>query len=140
MHFKYIESCDAVGYSRDPRVELEAPKLEYEYFGYENGTAIKCGTIKEYDSFKLKEKIPTATSKKAVEEFNDKRNKLRLASVEHFETKCREYFSELSPAQFDLCWSKAWEDGHSAGYDEVASYLEEYVEFCQEFTSCDGKE
>jgi hypothetical protein len=140
MHFTYQESCDAVGYSRDPKVRLNAPQLEYEYVGYINGVVVKCSTIQEYDKFKLREKVPTEKSKKSVEEFEATQNELQSAAAEHFETKLREYFSELSPAQFNVCWDKAWGDNHSEGYDSVACKLEDYVEFCQEFVLAEGKE
>ena len=133
MHFTYAESCEAVGYSRDPRVQLSAPKLEYEYIGYVKGVVVKCSTIAEYDKFKLKEKIPTEKSKLAYDAFNAKQKELEHLASEHFIQRLKDYFNELSPSQFILCWSKAWEDGHSSGYDEVANYLEDYVELCQDF-------
>jgi hypothetical protein len=135
MHFTYEESCEAVGYSRDPRVRLSAPVVEYEYVGYVKGVVVKCSTIAEYDKFKLKEKIPTEKSKLAYDAVWAKQEELEHLAYKHFNQRLKDYFSELSHSQFELCWSKAWEDGHSVGYDKVASYLEDYVELCQKFNS-----
>lgn len=139
MHFTYAQSCEAVGYSRDPRVRLEAPVLEYEYIGYVKGVVVKCNTVAEYDKFKLKEKVPTEKSKLAYDTFRTEQINLGIAANEHFFQKLKDHFSELSPSQFNLCWSKAWDVGHSEGYDSVANYLEEYVEICQEFILAEGK-
>lgn len=140
MHFTYAQSCEAVGYSCDPRIRLEAPVLEYEYIGYVKGVVVKCSTIAEYDKFKLKEKVPTEKSKLAYDTFHKEQKELEYAASEHFIQRLRDYFNELSPAQFNLCWSKAWDAGHSEGYDSAANYLEEYIELCRKFVLAGGKE
>jgi len=41
-----------------------------------------------------------------------------------------EYLSpSFSQELFDLCYSQAYDRGHHAGYDEVASYMADYVDF-----------
>jgi hypothetical protein len=137
MHFKYIESCDEVGFIASHK---DAPQIEYNLIAYVDGTVIHCSDVASWDKFMLKKKVPTPESKKAYVAYFENYSSLKSKAKEHFINKLKEYFSELSPAQFDLCWSKAWEKGHSNGYDEAASYLEECVELCQEFVLAQGKE
>lgn len=35
----------------------------------------------------------------------------------------RSLYTNINPAQFNLLFAKAWEDGHSYGLEEVESYL-----------------
>jgi hypothetical protein len=44
----------------------------------------------------------------------------------------REEYSDLSPELFALCYDKAYDQGHSSGYDEVAAYMQDTVEFAKQ--------
>ena len=40
---------------------------------------------------------------------------------------------DLSDAHFSVLWSFAWDDGHSAGYEEVVLYFERYYDLVTAF-------
>jgi hypothetical protein len=43
----------------------------------------------------------------------------------------REQYADLPVAVFNLCYSQAYDRGHSSGYDEVANYMIDIVYFAQ---------
>jgi hypothetical protein len=138
MHFTYKESCEAVGYDKTHAVG--APKLEYKLIAYLEGNVIECEDEKTWTKFKLKEKIVTPASKLAHDNYWARIGELETAANDHFETKLIDYFSELSPAQYKVCFDKAYNDAHSEGYDSIANKMEDYVQLCQEFVLAEGKE
>jgi hypothetical protein len=139
MHFTYKESCEAVGYNKTLNLG-ESPKLEYKLIAYLGGNVIECEDEKTWTKFKLKEKIVTPASRLAHDNYWTRIRELEAAANDHFETKLIDYFSELSPAQYKVCYDKAYEDAHSEGYDAVANKMEDYVQLCQEFVLAEGKE
>lgn len=70
-------------------------------------------------------------------------NKLRSEKQKEYSKKQSEIYSEfereciilasknLPDKIAQLCWSKAYEDGHSGGFEEIAAELEEYVDFAK---------
>lgn len=46
--------------------------------------------------------------------------------------KMRGEYPNLSWAVFDLCFEKAWADGHAYGYNEVEYHMADVVEFANE--------
>jgi hypothetical protein len=143
MHFTYKESCaavcEAVGYNKTLNL-ADTPNLEYKLVAYLEGNVIECEDEKTWNKFKLREKIVTPESKLARDSYRTRLVELEAAANDHFETKLVDYFSELSPAQYKVCYNKAYEDAHSAGYDAVANKMEDYVQLCQEFVLAEGKE
>jgi hypothetical protein len=45
---------------------------------------------------------------------------------------------DVSEAQFDLLWNKAWEDGHSEGLQSVVFRFEELYEIASKFAVLEG--
>lgn len=129
MHFTYKQSCDAVGYDHT----LVAPTKKYKLIGYKDGVVIECQTESEWNKFKLREKIVTEESKVLWDAFWELQQSLEADAMNHFTNKLKEYFSELSPPQYELVYSKAYDASHSEGCDAVANKMEEFVEMCQEF-------
>ena len=41
----------------------------------------------------------------------------------------------LTQAQFDLLWHKAWEDGHSCGLHEVLYHFDDLYDFVKDFVA-----
>jgi hypothetical protein len=132
MHFTYKESCEAVGYNKTNNLAA-APKLESKLIAYLGGNVIECEDEKTWAKFKMREKMLTPESKLAHDNYWARIRELEAAANDHFETKLIDYFSELSPAQYKVCFDKAYEDAHSEGYDVVANKMEDYVQLCQEF-------
>lgn len=65
--------------------------------------------------------------------YNDQMNKRMKEFQDRLRDEC-----DLSQAQFNLLWAKAWEDGHSAGLNEVFYHFEELYELATEFASLEG--
>jgi hypothetical protein len=139
MHFTYKESCEAVGYNKTFNL-VDTPKLEYKLIAYLEGNVIECEDEKTWNKFKFKEKLVTPSSKLAHDNYWTRIRELEAAENDHFETKLIDYFSELSPAQYNVCYNKAFGDVHSDGYDAVANKMEDYVQLCQEFVLAEGEE
>lgn len=112
----------------------EYPKKEYIYNAYKDGMCKEFSTRDEAEKFsKLIEKkvsnIDLYDAKKAAyEEFYS-------LVYSEWHAGVREYFSELPDEQFNILYSEAYEDGHSAGYDEVFMYMEEYLSFIEKFNA-----
>lgn len=49
-----------------------------------------------------------------------------------FFTELRQQFGDVVDSVYNKCLSRAWDKGHSYGYDEVANYLEDEIEYLQE--------
>lgn len=136
MHFTYKESCAEVGYYRN----LTTPTKKYTLLGYKDGNVIECQDESTWNKFKLKERIVTKESQLLWDNFWNTQHEYENLANHNFSEKLKEYFSELSPAQYDLCYNKAYDYAHSEGFDSVADKMEEYVEMCKEFVLCEGKE
>lgn len=53
----------------------------------------------------------------------------RIAGI--WRDKLRNDHSNLNEATFNACYSKAYEDGHSAGYGEVRSCMDDIADFAE---------
>lgn len=49
-----------------------------------------------------------------------------------FFTELRQQFGDVVDSVYNKCLSHAWDKGHSCGYDEVADYLEEEIDYLKE--------
>lgn len=45
---------------------------------------------------------------------------------------------DLSQAQFDLLWNRAWEDGHAYGLHDVIYHFEELYDLAAKFAELEG--
>ena len=45
---------------------------------------------------------------------------------------------DITQAQFDLLWNRAWEDGHSSGLHEVLSHFDDLYELATKFAALEG--
>ena len=57
----------------------------------------------------------------------------RMAKLEAAEKELRDDYPELTDKQFGIIYDKAYEDGHSAGYDEVGLHFQDLYYFCMKF-------
>jgi flagellar biosynthesis/type III secretory pathway protein FliH len=73
--------------------------------------------------------------KKARAEWTKQENQ---AESEWKEALKLEHGSEIPEEVFNKCFNLAWEDGHSAGHEEVVNYLETYIDLA-EFAYFAGK-
>lgn len=131
---KTFAECGAeVGYDRNSLVG--APEVKYTYFLYKDGVATEI-SLEQFHSTRsaqtLVGKVATKESKAAYDAFwADLRVKEQLAADKFMEA-LREEFSYLDGRIFSLCYSKAYEDGHSDGYDAVANKMVDYCDFAEQ--------
>ena len=120
------EACSISGY--DPKVS--APASEYIYFAYKNG---ECQSFTYLDDAKtFSDNTERGVSNKDdIDAFWKKRRTLETKALNVWKNALREEYNHLSRDMFGICYSKAYEDGHHAGYDEVANYMNSSVEFAE---------
>jgi flagellar biosynthesis/type III secretory pathway protein FliH len=106
----------------------EHPQKTFAFRAYKDGVCQEFSNRPDADRFsKLVEKYQTN-----VEYYNSamtEYNVFHKQVLNKWSNQVREYFDELSDAQYAVLYAKAYDDGHSAGYDEVFSYMEEYATF-----------
>jgi hypothetical protein len=66
---------------------------------------------------------PFISNQKEIDEWKAKRKQAMDELTERFHKELREEYSDLSDDIYNLIYNKAYEDGHSYGFDEVANYM-----------------
>ena len=100
---------------------------------------LKDGTTTEFVERRNAEKCPDSRGMTTVclnqEEIDVYWSESRRLESEAFDLwykDLQEDYDYMTPAIFDLCYNKAYEDGHSSGYDEVANYMISITSFAEE--------
>ena len=125
---KFEDACQQVGYDH----AAEWPKPIFKYFAYKSGKAHEFKTMKEAHAFSdLVEH--TVANKDEIQAFQDKQTKGETAAAELWLKELRDDYPELTDKQFGIIYDKAYEDGHSAGYDEVGLHFQDLYYFCMNF-------
>lgn len=111
----------------------KCPAHIVEYYVYNAGTLVATYTDYETATNKAKE------LKGVMQDFISNRTELDAYKVNRsaiiaeiqgqFLSELRAEYSDLDDVTFNLVYAYAYEDGHSAGYDEVAIYVGKYAEF-----------
>lgn len=105
-------------------------------------TEIKENSIKELEEAIRVKKVEISEHKKAIERldkaiamFTNQIRKLRAAEesakIEKFWHDLGEEFGVLDNPKFDVLCSKAWEDGHSGGMEDVRNCFINMLELIQ---------
>lgn len=120
----YKEACKKVGYDSS----LPMPEIIHVWHAY------KDGHVRSYSSkdqaMKFSTNVESTTANRAeIASFWESQHSLEHKAFSVWFDALRKEYSYLPTAVFDLCYSKAYEDGHSSGYDEVASRMIEYADF-----------
>ena len=110
------------------------PAHKYVWHAYKNGGLVYTSEISKEDAekqgkTKLVERVLQNEDEfnawnKLYKETSDKAADLWYADL-------REEYSGLNDAVFNLCYDQAWDRGHSAGRDEVASYMQDITWFAE---------
>ena len=134
---KSIQSFrDKIGLKSYSEVEKDIPVVQYKYFAYKDGKFIECSSaIAAKAISKNTEKVMTPESKKAHDDFWAARRELESKAFDGWYAELKAEHSDLTESQFNLIYSKAYDDGHSAGYDEVALHFSNLYDFVQQFVS-----
>ncbi len=114
------------------------PTAEFTFFAYKNGETKQFSSNKEALGFSQNiEKVQVNE-----EEYKEKR-KLYFEDCakvdEYWMSELRKEF-DISDKLFDVCYSEAYDRGHSAGYHEVYIYMIEVVEFAEKIITANAEE
>lgn len=123
---RYQEYVDQVGVP-------EFPQKQYVWVAYKNGNVAGQATSREGAESQYKTKLVEKVQRN-VEEYDRLLEEYKARSAEAkrlWEADFRAEWGELSDEVFNLCYDQAWEDGHSAGYDEVANCMYGVAEFAE---------
>jgi hypothetical protein len=115
----------------DQFVKPEIVEKQFSWFAYKNGES------KQFDSSDAAKAFSKNTEKVCTNqaEFDASWKAYREVAqqaVDAWYADLREEYSELTDKQFSLCYNEAYDRGHSAGHDEVRSYLYDIVDFAKE--------
>jgi len=113
------------------------PEPIIKYYYLENG--ISYGPINEKPVGKKVVERVVFNQKEIDEYWNNIRFEREKAETEWYDD-LRIEFSELSDGIFKACYSQAWEDGHSSGYDEIGNIMYDIVEFAKNIIKIHEKE
>ena len=123
----YKQACEQVGYDRSVTCPIVSITVWYAY---------KEGVAKEFtnkiDARSYSPNYEPVTSNKAeVEAWWNARKELEAkACAVWYLALTKEYINDhFNEELFKLCYNVAYDRGHSAGYDEVASHMDSIVDF-----------
>lgn len=124
QQFKFY--CDQVGYNRK---EYNPPQPVYEYFAYKDGKVMTCKDETSAKKFsKMVEKV--IKNKKEIDAYWKTRQELESKATELWYNDLKsEYGNNLTDAQFSIIYNRAYDRGHSDGYDSVADEFDSLYEF-----------
>ena len=126
IQFEY--ACKQVGYDRT----AEWPEPIFKYFAYKAGVAKQFDTRKEAEAFSNNvERVVVNQSER--DSFGKKQADGEAAAAELWMKELRADYPELTDKQFGVIYGKAYEDGHSVGYDEVGLHFQDLYYFCMNF-------
>lgn len=131
---KYSEACKIVGYDRSVTCPIDRGLI---YRAYKNG---ECTIHKTRDeALRVSKLIETAyNNDEAWQDWYVRRQELESKAQEIWYTALKnEYIDkDFSEELFNICYSKAYDDGHAHGYDEVYNCLYDIVDFAIKVRNC----
>jgi hypothetical protein len=102
----------------------ERPSAIIKFWGYAKGKVID-----SFDTRKLAEDAGATSvesycvNEPEIKAWDGRYKELISALDEKWRDALREEYSDLPDEVYNLVYNKAYEDGHSYGYDEVANYM-----------------
>ena len=125
---RFEDACKQVGYDRTAKW----PKPIFKYFAYKSGKAYEFETMKEALEFS-KNVEKAMANQDEIDVFRNKQREGELAAAAFWLKELCADYPELTDKQFGVIYGKAYEDGHSAGYDEVGLHFQDLYYFCMNF-------
>ena len=111
----------------------DIPK-QYKYYAYKSGEAMIYDSSVEAQKFsQITEKVCVNTAE--AEACRNARREAEGRAKTAWLIDLRSDYQSLSDAVFNVCYAEAYEDGHSAGYDEVRNCMDSVVEFAEKILS-----
>ena len=124
----FQDACKQVGYDRG----AEWPKPIFKYFAYKAGKAHEFDAMKEALAFS-KNVERALTNQDEIDVFRNRQREGEASAAELWMKELRADYPELTDKQFGVIYDKAYENGHSAGYDEVGRHFQDLYHFCMNF-------
>lgn len=122
---RFDEICREVGYDR----RATGPDVAERWAAYKDGEVKFFGTRAEaYAHSKMVEELDLAAARR---KFRDQQRELERIAVEYFKRELRAEYPEFTNDQYAIIYAKAYEDGHSNGYDDVAYEVSELADFAK---------
>lgn len=128
MSKSFVECCEEVGLD----YKAKAPEIESQWVAYQGGQVIPCASMNAAMKYSLYDRVTSEDSKKVHDEYFASRAEKESKAQDLFYKSLREEYSTLSDSLFQICYSEAYDRGHSAGYDEVANYMHSVVSFAKQ--------
>lgn len=128
----YIEKYyEREGYDR---MNYNPPKPIYKWVGYLRGE------VKTFDGDNAEEQARAFSknvekiiiNKEEIDGYKNRRWEKESRAIESFLKDMREEFDHLTDKQFAICYSFAFDRGHSGGFNEVLQYMYHYDDFIQQ--------
>ena len=118
------QCCEEVGY--DP-YESNPPEKIMKYYAYKNGAIFHAKTLEEAKGIsKNYEKV--VYNQDEIDDYWNKQIGLEYKAREIWYNSLLEEYSYLPKGVVEKCYSYAYDEGHSSGYDEVANCMYSYIE------------
>ena len=105
------------------------PEKEYVWFAYHNGECKQFSSRKEALTFSEnveKSELNQEEYKEKLKLYYEDQQKV----VDYWISEMRKEF-DIPDNNFDICYAEAYDLGHSAGYNEVYSYMIDAVAFAE---------
>ena len=121
------EACRQANYKIGEKCPYEKV---YKWFAYKGGV-VKCFDNRN-DALHYSSSFEKVLNEEASLNYTNwwaTRRESEQAAKDIWFAALREEYSELIDMTFKHCYDKAYEDGHSYGWNEIASYMWDYVEF-----------
>ena len=129
----YNQIAESLGYDFTIRCPYV---IEWTYFAYKGGKAIEFYSMSEAKAHsKNAEKVENVESKKLRDVWYSLRSEQEHEVYNVWHLELRTEYTDLSEKLFNVCFDKAWDEGHSNGCDEVTIHMEEFVTFANDILS-----
>ena len=122
---KFDEICKEVGYDR----RANFPVVAERWAAYKNGE-VKFFSVKS-EALAFSTMVEELDGAAARRKFRDQQRELERIAVEYFKRELRAEYPEFTNDQYAIIYAKAYEDGHSNGYDDVAYEVSELADFAK---------
>jgi hypothetical protein len=119
-------------YSTNP-VPYPSRKEFTEVYAYKKGETVFHGTLPEFEIWENQKGNTAATNEKIIDENGYKKAYAAYREKDYdlkqeFQADLLEEYGVTDHPKAELCFQKAWDEGHSCGYESVKGCFDDLVE------------
>ena len=108
------------------------PEVAYTWVAYKAGTCTPCPTRAEAEKVsKNVERVAAPESLAARAAYLREERAQEAQALANWKADLRAEYDELPDEVYNICYQAAYEEGHSAGYDEVANNMDDVVDMAK---------